>query len=111
MGTPIILSLYLNPHETSMACFIATNSAPKNCTFYCFLSLCIPNDASDNDEETESQAGSMSDFIICMIRIHKSSQNDHFSSWFGALSGIASLTSPLKSVQSASWKTLMSISG
>ena len=29
MGTPIILSFYLNPHETSMACFIATNSAPK----------------------------------------------------------------------------------
>ena len=29
MGTLIILSLYLNPHETSMACFIATNSATK----------------------------------------------------------------------------------
>ena len=29
MGTPIILSLYLNPHETSMACFLATNLAPK----------------------------------------------------------------------------------
>ena len=29
MGTPIILSLYLNPHETSIACFIATDSAPK----------------------------------------------------------------------------------
>ena len=29
MGTLIILSLYHNPHETSMACFIATNSAPK----------------------------------------------------------------------------------
>ena len=29
IGTPIILSLYLNPHEISMACFIATNPAPK----------------------------------------------------------------------------------
>ena len=26
MGTPI-MSLYLNPHETSMACFVATNTA------------------------------------------------------------------------------------
>ena len=30
IGTPIILILYLNLHEPSMACFIATNSAPKN---------------------------------------------------------------------------------
>ena len=30
MGTPIILSLYLNHHETSIACFIATNSAPQS---------------------------------------------------------------------------------
>ena len=29
MGTPIILSLYHDPHETSMTCFIATNFAPK----------------------------------------------------------------------------------
>ena len=29
MGTPIILSLYHNPLETSMAFSIATNSAPK----------------------------------------------------------------------------------
>ena len=28
MGTPIILSLHHNPLETSMACFIAANSAP-----------------------------------------------------------------------------------
>ena len=36
MGTPIILSFYLNPYETSMACFIAAKSAPK--TYSC-LSL------------------------------------------------------------------------
>ena len=29
MGTLIILSLHLSPLETSMSCFIATNSAPK----------------------------------------------------------------------------------
>ena len=29
MGTPINLSLYHNPHETSMACFIPTNCDPK----------------------------------------------------------------------------------
>ena len=35
----------------------------------------------------------MSDFVIYMIRVHKSSQNDWFSFWFWVLSGIASLTS------------------
>ena len=29
MGTPIIMDLYSNPCETSMACFVATNSEPK----------------------------------------------------------------------------------
>ena len=33
MGTPIILSLYHNPCETSMACFIATKSSPKTALF------------------------------------------------------------------------------
>ena len=39
IGTPIILSIYCIPHETSMACFIATNSAPKTAlsTVACFF--------------------------------------------------------------------------
>ena len=42
----------------------------KNCTFHSCLSLCIPNDASHIDEETESHAEATSDFVICMIRVH-----------------------------------------
>ena len=76
MGTPIILSLYHNPHETSMASFHCNRFCTKSCTFYSCLSLCIPNDACHIDEETESHVGSISDLVICMIRVNKSSKND-----------------------------------
>ena len=96
MRTPIILSLYLNSCQTSMACFFAKHSALKKGTFSSCLSLCIPNGASQFDEETEYHVGSMSDFIICMIRVYKSSQNDWFSSWYWSIVRYSLLDIPIE---------------
>ena len=96
MGTPIILSLNLNPHETSMACFIGPNSAPKTAlsTVACLFVYQMMH--AIFDEETESCVGSLSDFSTWMIRGHKSSQNDWFSSWVCGIVRYSLLNIPIE---------------
>ena len=108
MGNPIILSLYHNPSETSMAFFIATNSALRTAlsTVACLFVYQM------------MQAILLKKWIlewvlcltlsICMIRVHESSQNDWFSSWFLGIVRYSLLNIPIETCPSAWWKTLMS---